>query len=61
VGGKLAVPQDQLGDFFDILASDVRNPSKTGLLSAVSAGVFDPLEFIRRPGEHLIVTVGATA
>lgn len=58
VDRKLAVPEDRLADFYDILAADVRNPSKTGLLTAVSAGVFDPLDFIRRPGEHLSIAVG---
>lgn len=56
-GRRLAVPADRLDDFYDILAADVRNPGKTGLLTAVSAGVFDPLDFIRRPGENLSIVV----
>jgi hypothetical protein len=52
------VPEDRLDAFYDILAADVQNPSKAGLLSAVSAGVFDPLDFVRRPGEHLSVALG---
>jgi hypothetical protein len=59
-GGKLAVPADRLDDLFDILAADVRNPGKAGLLTAVSAGAFEPLSFIRRPGEHLSVSVGGS-
>jgi hypothetical protein len=58
VGGKLAVPARRLADFYDLLAADVRNPGKVGLLAAASAGVFEPLEFIRRPGEHLQVVLG---
>ena len=46
VNRQLAVPSDRLDDFYDILAADVQNPGKTGLLSAISAGVFDPLKFI---------------
>jgi hypothetical protein len=57
-GGRLRVPEDRLDAFYDILAADVQNPSKAGLLSAVSAGVFDPLDFVRRPGEHLSVALG---
>jgi hypothetical protein len=58
-GRRLVVPADRIDDFFDILAADVRNPGKGGLLSALSAGVFDPLDFQRHPGEHLVVTLGA--
>ena len=59
-GGRLAVPAARLDAFYDILAADVRNPSKTGLLSALAAGVFDPLDFIRRPGEHLSLAFGVS-
>ena len=58
VGRRLAVPADRLDDFYDILAADVRNAGKTELLAAISAGVFDPLTFIRRPGESLAVELG---
>lgn len=56
-GRRLVVPAERLGDFYDILAADVRNPGKTGLLAAVSAGVLDALDFIRRPGEHLNIAL----
>jgi hypothetical protein len=58
-GRRLLVPAEKLEDFYDILAADVGNRWKESLLAAVSAGVFDPLEFRRRPGEQLHVTVGA--
>ncbi len=58
VARKLAVPRRRIGDFYEILARDVLNPGKAGLLSAMSAGVFDPLDFIRRPGEHLSFSPG---
>jgi hypothetical protein len=60
VSGKrrLVVPADRLGDFYDCLAADIHNPGKSGLLAAVSAGVFEPLSFIRRPGEHLSLGLG---
>jgi len=58
-GKRLVIPPERIDDFYDILAADVRNPGKTGLLSALSAGVFDPLDFQRRPGERLTVTLGA--
>lgn len=58
-GRRLVVPAERIDDFYDILAADVRNPGKEGLLSALSAGVFDPLDFQRRPDEHLTVVLGA--
>jgi len=57
--GRLAIG-DASGDasgFFDVLAADIRNPGKVSLLGAASAGVLDPQEFIRRPGEILKVQV----
>jgi hypothetical protein len=57
-GRKLIVPAERIDDFYDILAADVQNPSKTALLAAISAGVFDPLDFISRPGERLTFRVG---
>ena len=57
-GRHLVVPAERLDDFYDILAADVRNPGKTGLLAAISAGVLDPLDFIRRPGERLDIALG---
>ena len=57
VAGKLAVPANDLSGFYDCLAADIRNPSKALLLSAASAGVLNPLEFIKRPDEHLQVVV----
>jgi len=56
-GHRLAVPADRIDDFYDILAADVRNPGKTGLLAAISAGVLNSLDFIRRPGEHLDIVL----
>jgi hypothetical protein len=58
-GPRLLIRADRLDDFYDILAADVQNPGKAGLLAAVSAGVFDPLDFIRRPAEHLAISLGA--
>jgi hypothetical protein len=57
-GGKLIVPESRINDLYDILASDIRNKSKTNVISAISSGVFDPLNFIRRPGEHLVINLG---
>jgi hypothetical protein len=53
--GRLAI--SDAADFFDVLAADIRNPGKVSLLGAASAGVIDPQEFIRRPGEILKVQV----
>ena len=46
-GRRLVVPAERLGDFYDILAADVRNPGKTGLLAAVWVAVLR--EWEQRP------------
>lgn len=56
-GGKLMVPKERIDEMYDILAYDVHNKGKSSILSAISSGVFDPLDFIRRPGEHLTITM----
>lgn len=53
VNHKLAVPADRLNDFYQILAADVRNPGKTDIITAISSGVFNYLDFIYRVGEHI--------
>jgi hypothetical protein len=58
VGRRLAVPAGRLDDFYDILAADVRTPTTGASLAAAGAGVFEPLAFIRRPGERLRFSVG---
>jgi hypothetical protein len=58
-GRRLIVAPAKLEEFYDILAADVCNSWKESQLAAVAAGVFDPLEFRRRPDEWLRITVGA--
>lgn len=53
--GKLVVPPDRIDELYDILAYDIHNTGKSSILSTISSGVFDPLNFIRRPGEHLTI------
>ena len=55
VNNKLAVPTSDIDNFYELLAADVHNLSKSSLLAAISTGVFNTLSFIRRPGEHLTV------
>jgi hypothetical protein len=52
-GARLALPADLADDFFALLAADVRDPGKASLLAAAAGGVFEPLEFVERPGERL--------
>ena len=52
--GRLAVPEDRLADFYDLLADDVRNSGKMRLLASIGPGVFSPKEFIIRPDEVLL-------
>lgn len=49
-----AIGADLLADFCDCLAADVRSGTKQGVIAAALAEG-DPLEFTRRPGEHLRV------
>ena len=55
---RLALPED-FADFFEVLAADIRNPGKAGLMGAISAGVVDAQEFIRRPEEVLTIQSAA--
>ena len=55
-GARLLVPADRLDDLCSILASDIHNPGKRGLLSSIRAGTIDPLRFIERPDEHLSIS-----
>jgi len=52
--GRLAIPEDRLADFYDLLADDVRNSGKMRLLASIGPGVFSPKEFIIRPDEVLL-------
>ena len=54
---KLVVPEDILEDYFQILARDVKNPTKSHLLTAISAGVFDSMEFIKHDNEILDIFI----
>lgn len=53
-GPALAIPSELLDVYCDILASDITNPWKDNAFTT-AAGVFDPMVFIRRPGERLVV------
>jgi len=55
VDRRLAVPADRLEGFYEILASDLRRKGGLNLIMAGASGVFDPYEFIVRPGE--IITI----
>ena len=54
---KLIVPAEREDEMYDILASDIRNAHNTDMVSMVSSGVFNPVEFIRRPGEQLKIAI----
>lgn len=54
---RLLIPKNRINDFYDILAADIRNPSKTNILAAIAAGVLDPLTFIKKTGEHLSIKI----
>ena len=52
---KLVVAADRVDELFDILAFDIHNDGKARLLASLSAGVFNPFNFIRRKYEHLTI------
>jgi hypothetical protein len=54
---KLMIPSDTIDDFYSILAMDIKNPTKTKLLTSLSAGIFDSMEFIRRENETLDIFI----
>jgi hypothetical protein len=54
---KLIVPPDAIEDFYSILAMDIKNPTKTKMLTSLSAGIFDSMEFIRRENEILDIFI----
>jgi hypothetical protein len=56
VDGKLAFPDDKtLEVYFEILADDILNRDKTFLLTVMSGGVFDTLDFKHNPEEKIYV------
>lgn len=55
VDRRLAVPADRLESFYEILASDLCRKGGLNLILAGASGVFDPYEFIIRPGENIMV------
>lgn len=54
---KLMVPSNTIEDFYSILAMDIKNPTKTKLLTSLSAGIFDSMDFIRRENETLDIFI----
>lgn len=51
--GKLIVEQDKLNDMYDVLTNDIMNKSKTYILMTSVTGIFDYLNFIKRPHEYI--------
>jgi len=54
---KLIVSPDAIEDFYSILAMDIKNPTKTKMLTSLSAGIFDSMEFIHRENEILDIFI----
>ena len=50
-GPKLEVPAEEFDTLVALLAADLRNPLKRATLQYQTSGVFDDLNFRRRPGE----------
>ena len=57
LNNKLLVPESVADEFYDILAMDIKNPTKFNLLSSISAGIFDSMDFIRRENEILDIFI----
>jgi hypothetical protein len=54
---KLIIPIEREDELYDILASDIRNVHNIDMISMISSGIFNPVEFIRRPGEQLKIII----
>ena len=54
---KLIVPNDIIEDYYQLLAMDVKNPTKSYLLTSISAGSFDSMEFIIHENEILDIFI----
>ncbi len=53
---KIIIPKDKVNDLFDALINDILNKSKTYMMIIGSSGIFDYLEFIKRPYEFIEVS-----
>ena len=54
---KLVIPYNKIDEFYDILASDIMNPYNTSLNILCISGIFDELEFIKRPDENIVIEI----
>jgi hypothetical protein len=54
---KLMVPKIVIDDFYHMLAMDIKNPIKTKLLTYISSGIFDSMDFIHRDNEILDIYI----
>jgi hypothetical protein len=57
VNNKLTVPSNAIDDFYYMLCMDIKNPIKTKLLTYISSGIFDSMEFINRDNEILEIFI----
>ena len=57
INKKLIIPEDIIEDYYHILAMDIKNPTKSYLLTAISAGAFDSMDFIKHKNEILDIFI----
>lgn len=55
IRNKLEIPPDLVDIFYDILAQDILNPYSQ--IEHMSSTAFNPLEFIKRSGEHIEIAI----
>jgi len=56
--GKLLVPEKEFSDLVELLAADLHNPIKDGVLTLYTSGVIDELKFEERAGESIELRIG---
>ena len=54
---KLKITREKYIEYLDLLKNDIINTSKSVILPSLTSGVFNPLNFIYRPGEKIDITI----
>ena len=57
INNKLMIPSELIGDFYHMLCMDIKNPIKTKILTSLSSGIFDSMDFIYRNNEILDIYI----
>lgn len=50
---RVIIPQNKIEELYDVLMNDIMNKTKTHIIMASVSGIFDQLDFIKRPFEFI--------